>query len=184
MTEDKSGARSKAEEAYVLFSREFAKESERAKVILSAAMLDEALVAVLRAHLVPCPASNDQLFDGANALLSTFSARIDFCYRLGLISGKFARDLHLIRKIRNQFAHNVSGCNFSDSAITNRVTELRQSFATHFEYERTKHQREYSTPLEAFAEVVGLMIVELWSAIETMSSLTEAAAEFFYMKNE
>ena len=183
MTEE-SGARSKAEEAYVLFNKEFAKESERAKVILSAAMLDEALAAVLRAHLVPCPASSDQIFDGANALLSTFSARIDFCHRLGLISGKFARDLHLIRKIRNQFAHNVSGCNFSDSAITNRVAELRKSFVTHFEYEKAKRNRQYSTPLETFAEVVGLMIVELWSAMETMSSLTEASAEFFYVSNE
>ncbi len=31
-------------------------------------------------------------------------------YRLGLISVKFARDLHLVRKMRNDFAHNAQRC--------------------------------------------------------------------------
>jgi len=66
------------------------------------------------------------MFDGANAPLGTFSARIELAYRIGEINATLARALHLIRKIRNDFAHNVSGCSFGDGVVTSRLTELRR----------------------------------------------------------
>lgn len=62
-----------------LLQVEFEKESDRACVILGAALLDSALETVLRAHLVPSPGTSDSLFDTPNAPLSSFSARIHFC---------------------------------------------------------------------------------------------------------
>jgi hypothetical protein len=64
---------------------------------------------LLRTFLIPCNTSEDPLFDGANAPLSTFNARIEMAYRLGVIDATFSRNLHLVRKIRNDFAHNVTG---------------------------------------------------------------------------
>src|SRR5438477_6714803 len=88
------------------FQAEFAKESDRASVIIAVAMLDQALEALLKRRLVPTPVAHDSFIEGAYVPLSTLSSRIDLCFRMGLISSQFSRDLHLIRRIRNEFAHN------------------------------------------------------------------------------
>jgi DNA-binding MltR family transcriptional regulator len=79
--------------------------------------------------LVANPSSVDCLFEGGNAPFSSFSSKIDVAYRLGAISNRLCRDLHLVRKIRNDFAHNIEGCHFSDQKVNNRVRELRNKFA-------------------------------------------------------
>ncbi len=61
------------------------KESERGSAIIIATLMDDALQQLLRAKLVPSPERNDELFDGAYAPLSSFSAKIDFTYRVGTI---------------------------------------------------------------------------------------------------
>ncbi len=106
---------------------EFKKESDRAAVILVAALLDAALESLIRHSLVPNPCREDELFDSPNAPLSFFSARISFAHRLGLVSRKLSRDLHLIRKIRNVFAHDVQGCTFENGAVQSRIDELLKS---------------------------------------------------------
>lgn len=110
-----------------ILSREFRGESDRACVILGATLLDTALESLLRVRLVANASSTDSLLDGANAPLASFSARIDMAHRLGLISARFARDLHIVRRIRNDFAHNISGCTFTDTSVRDRVTALSQS---------------------------------------------------------
>jgi hypothetical protein len=109
-----------------LLDREFENESDRASVILAAALLDAALELLLRAFMRPCSTGEDPLFEGANAPIGTFSARIDVAYRLGLLDLDFSRALHLVRRIRNDFAHNIAGCTFADSAVMGRLAELRR----------------------------------------------------------
>ena len=46
------------------------------------------------------------LFEG-NGPFSTLSSKIDVAYALGLLSSEERRELHLLRKIRNEFAHAV-----------------------------------------------------------------------------
>jgi hypothetical protein len=110
-----------------LFRVEFGKETDRAAVILSVAMLDQVLETILRSHLCATDSSNDELFEGPTAPLSTFSARINMCHRLGLISARLCRDLHIIRRIRNEFAHNITGCTFETPGVRNRIVELVRS---------------------------------------------------------
>ncbi len=105
---------------------ELSKESDRASVILSATFIDQELETVLKSFLVSTEASEDNLFDGAFRPLSTFSARIDMAFRLGLITKEFARLLHLIRKIRNEFSHNIEGCNFENMRVQNMIIEMRR----------------------------------------------------------
>jgi len=112
---------------YDLFQKEFAKETDRAAVILSAAMLDRVLENLLRTRLVPIPGSEDSLFNAPYAPISTFSAKIDLAYRIGLISANLCRDLHLIRRIRNDFAHDVTNCSFEHAGTRDRILELTQS---------------------------------------------------------
>lgn len=108
----------------------FEKESDRACVILTVSFMDELLTLCLRSRLVADHSATDSLFDGANAPFSTFSSKIDLSFRLGILSNRLAKDLHLIRRIRNDFAHNIEGCDFADTRVHNRVCELRRSFAT------------------------------------------------------
>lgn len=110
-----------------LLSEEFEKETDRGAVILVASLLDIQLESMLRMFLVPDTSRTDDLFEGAMAPLSNFSSKILMAYRLGLISNKFARDLNLIRRIRNEFAHNIHGCSFDHSSVKSRVYELAKS---------------------------------------------------------
>jgi DNA-binding MltR family transcriptional regulator len=157
---------------------EFAKESDRAAVILAASVADELLRGLLMARLVAVTSSNDELFDGANAPLGTLSARIEMAYRLGLISVKFARDLHLVRKIRNDFAHNIHGCSFDDVRIKSRVRELSNS---HGIISRSPHrfQTEPSTR-DAFLQAASWMVFYLNAQIQETTALPTAAEEWGY----
>lgn len=111
----------------MVMREQFRTESDRACVILCAALLDQALETILKSRLAPTSTATDELLEGAYAPISSFNARIDLAHRLGLISTKLCRDLHSVRKIRNDFAHNISGCSFEDSSVHHRVTELSRS---------------------------------------------------------
>lgn len=99
----------------------FLRESDRAAAIVAGAMLDEALLAVLRARLVKPISKGKSLVDGPNGPLGTFSARIDAAHQFGLISKHLARDLHIIRKIRNEFAHEPLEATFNTGKIADLV---------------------------------------------------------------
>jgi len=120
------------------FYAEFKSESDRAAVILGTAKLDLLLYQLLAKFMVPNVGSEDELFDG-DAPLSTFHAKIQMAYRLGLIDRNFVRALHLIRKIRNSFAHETTGCNLSSGAHRNRVKELRLVFKYEIKFEEAKN---------------------------------------------
>ena len=164
---------------FTLLQAEFAKESDRASVILAVAMLDQALESLLRCHLVAIPNSEDSMLDGAYAPISTFSARIDLCFRLGLISSRFSRDLHIVRRIRNGFAHNVTGCSFEDSAARNRVSELLRTSRVVEMHQKYRHLYAGGTRGD-FQTVVSWLLWALWSKHEETKALNEHPPEFGY----
>jgi hypothetical protein len=163
--------------------KEFDSESDRALVVLAAAMLEELLGELLRARLVPHAGNNDPLFDGVNAPFSSFSASIDGCFRTGLISSQLARDLHLLRKIRNDFAHGVTSANFSIPAVLSRVSELSRS---HGLFERSPNwSRTFGTmtPRKNFVSTVVAMITALEAAISITNSISDSPREWFYTES-
>lgn len=81
-------------------------ESPRGAVLTAAAILDSLLEGLLRAYLAPNPGSK-KLLDGFNAPFGTFSSKIAAAHALGLIPSTDFHDLELIRKIRNEFAHEI-----------------------------------------------------------------------------
>jgi hypothetical protein len=78
------------------------------------------------------------LGDTPNAPLGAFSARIDLAYLMGLVSKRAHRELHLIRKIRNEFAHAYVRLTFEDPKIANWCRELDG----HNVFERPKEPRK------------------------------------------
>ena len=150
------------------FIKEFEDETDRAAVILGAAKLDTLLYQLLGKFFLPSPAGRDELLDG-DSPLSTFSARINTAYRLGLIDAPFSRALHLIRRIRNSFAHELSGCNLDSGAHRDRVKELvlpfkGLPFVKKFE-EGFYSERKRSGPSAEFRTVLAIMTARLDFAV-------------------
>ena len=105
------------------FVAQYAKETDRAAVILCAAKMDALLAVAVRQRLLPNPNSTDELLDSDRAL-GTFSARINAAFRLGIIDADLSRSLHLFRKIRNAFAHEISTSQLSEPPHCDRNNEL------------------------------------------------------------
>lgn len=165
------------------FDKEFSKESDRAAVIISEAMMEQALGTLLKAYLVPTDSSKDSLFDGAYALIGNFNAKIDLAHRTGLISTRFCRDLHIIRKIRNDFAHNVKSCNFEDSAVRSRVTELVRSSSI-IEC-KPNIRKGYPEGIRGdFQMVVSWMLWRLTATSETIHPISPSDIEWGYWTKE
>ena len=99
------------------------KESDRGAVLISTGFLEQQLKDILLAFMLSNSQAAD-LVEGHNAPLGTFSARITACYVLSLISENEHHDLNLVRRIRNDFAHDIH-TSFETQSIIDRCRELR-----------------------------------------------------------
>jgi DNA-binding MltR family transcriptional regulator len=96
------------------YAKQFLCESDRASILLTAAMIDYRLKELLGKYFVP-PNGNDDILSekGANPL-STFSSRHKIAYRSGLISSELEKSISDIREIRNYCAHEIEQIDFED----------------------------------------------------------------------
>ena len=152
---------------------EFAMESDRASVILACAVIDDALRDLIESFLVPCPSSTDPLFDEPNAPLSTFSSRIEFAFRTGLITNSFSRCLHIARKIRNAFAHDIEGCSFESQSVLGRIEALRR--ATHFR-DIPLAVEDIDAPRNTFAVIAAFFIWQIRGKTRNIVNLRSDSA--------
>lgn len=100
-------------------------ESPRGAVLTAAAILDSLLEELLRAFLAP-GTGGKKLLDGFNAPFGTFSSKIAAAHALGLINTVEFQDLELIRKIRNEFAHEIH-VSFKSTSVLDLCEKLRSS---------------------------------------------------------
>jgi hypothetical protein len=157
---------------------EFAKESDRAAVILTAAIFDEVLETLLKKRLAPASSESDEVFR-SNGAAAELSSKIVLSYRLGLISSSFRRDLDLVRRIRNDFAHDIQGCTFESPAVRSRVLELSKSSGL---LDRCKPIRDLIPPgtRHDFLFVASWMLHALSQNLEGVKPIPEAPLEFGY----
>ena len=99
-------------------------QSDRAAAVVSGSILEEILQRMLLAFFLPHQNIEKNLFDGLTPL-STFGAKSDITYHLGLINDAEYGDLKLIKRIRNEFAHSIKGINFDADIIKNRCYQLQ-----------------------------------------------------------
>jgi hypothetical protein len=158
--------------AFQEFLEEFRNESDRAAVILGAAKLDYLLYQILYKFLLPSVSNNDELLMG-DSPLSTFSAKINMCHRLGLIDSEFARALHLTRRIRNAFAHETSGCKLDAGPHRDRVRELAAPFTRFARFSETKkiYFEKKSDPSADFFTVLTIMVIRLESIFDNLEPI-------------
>jgi hypothetical protein len=118
---DLSDVQASADEANA-FMNQLVGESDRGAALVGIAYLDELLARLFRARMLT-EKTSEGLLEGF-APLSTFSSRIDVAYCLGWIGPETYRDLHLLRKVRNDFAHTHEPVTFSSAKIQARCREL------------------------------------------------------------
>lgn len=161
-------------EDIIKFFLEFLGESDRSAVILGTAKLDQMLCNLLTSFLLPNISSADELFDG-DGPLSSFHSRILLAHRLGLIDIYFVRALHLIRRIRNSFAHETSGGTLDTHK--DRIRELRMLFKYDELYDRfktlcLKEQKDKGTSTDFRCALI-MMETRLEGAIAHISQITD-----------
>lgn len=182
MTNDpkKSGDADEVLEYRLIFNAfvdEFKGESDRAAVIIGTAKLDYSLYQILTKFLIPGVSNSDELLEG-DSPLSTFSSRINVCYRLGIIDAKFARALHLTRRIRNSFAHEVSGGRLDLGPHRDRVRELIAPFCqtAAFKDFRKLWMHDKTGAVADFFTILALMIARLEGIFRHLPPLSQTDA--------
>ena len=110
--------------AFSEFINEFQHESDRAAAILAGAYLDNLLSTILENYLISDNKNSHNILYGNNSPLYTFHSRILCSYGLGLIPTHEFKDLLVIKKIRNAFAHKQAGLSFSSQSITDQCKKL------------------------------------------------------------
>jgi hypothetical protein len=107
------------------FFDKFSQESDRAAGILGGALLDLHLERLFRARLA---ADTPEAVYGNRGPLGDFASRIDLAYALGWIDADTKNDLHIVRGIRNDFAHHADHeLTFSDQSISDRARNFSTS---------------------------------------------------------
>lgn len=103
--------------AYNEFVGRFQAETDRAAAVLGGSYLDSFLESALRSVLVT-GARVDAMFDGPGAPLGSFSNKTAVAFALGLIEEPMARDIDLVRKVRNHFAHQIWDATFDSPPVS------------------------------------------------------------------
>jgi len=93
--------------------------------LAAGALLDNIMARIIRAFRIDNKGVKG-LFDGANAPFGGFSARIDACFAMSLISETEYDEAHLIRKVRNEFAHKLK-TSFHHARVRGLCAALRLS---------------------------------------------------------
>jgi DNA-binding MltR family transcriptional regulator len=95
----------------------YAEQADTSYIIVAATALERLLEQALLSKMRELSDSRyKDLFTG-HGPLATFSAKIEICYALGIISGELVADFHAIRAIRNAFAHADEVLNFSSRQL-------------------------------------------------------------------
>ena len=104
------------------FLQTLREESPRGTVLISCGFLEQQLTEILLAFMV-ADAAVGEFIEGGNAPLGTLSSRISAAYFLGLVTKDEYHDLTLMRRIRNDFAHEVE-TTFDTPSVVDRCKLL------------------------------------------------------------
>jgi hypothetical protein len=149
---------------YGEFQKAYQEESDRSVAILASSYLEKYLEDYIARKLVDDKAVA-KLFEGFGPL-STFNAKIEFAFAIGLLPRHVYTDLRTIRRVRNLFAHEPESSNF--------LTEpIRKLCATLWRVPRSDgSQRKEQKPRNQFLFSVFLAIFHMDTEGRRVSRLT------------
>lgn len=133
-------------------------EDERGMVLSVAAYAEDCLGRLLLAYLRKGEYSKG-LVHGFNAPLGTLAARIKAAFAVSVLSPEQSRDLDLMRKIRNEFAHQWEGCSLEDEKIMGWIDEMSDSRIS---------PPKATTPRSKFRGIMSCVMAELEYLLSTL----------------
>jgi len=98
-------------------------QDDRAMVLSLATFIEDTLGRLLLAYFRNCKATKE-LIEGFNAPLGTFGTRIKAVYSFGLVTEDQYKDMEILRKVRNQVAHNWEGISLAHDDIQSMIGQL------------------------------------------------------------
>jgi hypothetical protein len=96
---------------------ELMKQSDRGAAIIAGSVLEQILEAAIKARLRPLLGGQQKALFGRMAPLSTFSAKIELGFVIGLYSEAAYTNLNMIREVRNKFAHEFDALSFDHPLV-------------------------------------------------------------------
>ena len=136
----------KRSQEVLAFRKALTKETDRGCALFATSYLDKALSDLLYCALAHDKKIENDLFAG-NAPLASFSSRIKMAFYLGKISKIERRDLDLLRKIRNEFAHNADAIDFEVEKIKSQCGALSFSY----------HEKDHRPRVHFTAACLGIL---------------------------
>ena len=108
---------------YLEYRIQLDKESDRGCALVATAILDEKLKELLSALFIrDCKLQNEML-SGVGPL-SSFAAKAKLSYLLGIVTKDEYKNIKLVKKIRNIFAHDPDDIHFDDDRIHDICSNL------------------------------------------------------------
>lgn len=92
-------------------------------VLALATFVEDTLGRLLLAYFRNCKATKE-LVEGFNAPLGTLGSRTKAAYAFGLLTKEQYQDIEILRKVRNQFAHNWEGVALTRTDIQSMIGQL------------------------------------------------------------
>jgi hypothetical protein len=135
---------------FAAFVNEFHGETDRGAALIGAALVSNRLRRLLSDHLLTNEATEKLLADSSESILGTFNAQAQMCYALGLITEIEYKECGIIRRVRNEFAHQLHGLTFTNTQIADWCGNLKAvTYPT-------------ATPRERFVNSVITLCMVLW----------------------
>ncbi|MGD8389187.1 MAG: MltR family transcriptional regulator [Desulfobacteraceae bacterium] len=150
-------------------------ESDRAAAILAAAAIDQRLTRLL-VNLFGAETSQSTSLFRPDDPLGSLSAKIEILFRIGIIGTDLHRELHLLRKLRNKFAHSEELISFEKSPIRDFAAELNILDKIRDNPELNLPKENYSAR-ERFIFSVIKILIYLEFLIETRKPFTHRGDE-------
>ncbi len=119
-------------------------QDDRAMVLSLATFIEDTLGRLLIAYFRDCKATKD-LVEGFSAPLGTLGSRTKAAYSFGLVTEAQYKDMEILRKVRNQFAHNWEGVSLSRNDIQALIGQLSGYTVDHREIKGGSREKVLGT---------------------------------------
>jgi DNA-binding MltR family transcriptional regulator len=151
---------------------------DRSLAIVVTSMLDRflALAVITRFGNIVTEKEYERVFEGTGPL-SGFAAKISLCSVLGIVIGEMNHDLTIMRKIRNDFAHEVADIDFTKREISSRCRSMKMSLDLNAETAEAAKTVERQKFLASGAAILFYIAVVIQRAIIVQTIAQERSDE-------
>jgi len=99
-------------------------ESDRGCVLVVGSMIELGIENQISKRIIPPVKESGSILGRGNKPISTFSAKIDLGYALGLFPEEEWRIYHQLRELRNTCAHDIKVQTFSENHFSDRMKNI------------------------------------------------------------